>query len=113
MDTTTDQLPTTIRTFTEVHQARDADAALILLTPGAVITDEGNTYTGEESLRRFVLEAGTEFTYTDVITGAARDGEVWVVRHHLEGDFPGGTADLAYRFALDGDLIERLDIVGA
>ena len=25
--------------------------------------------------------------------------------------FPGGTADLDYRFALDGERIERLDIV--
>lgn len=115
MDTTTDaitldQLPTAVRAFTEAHAARDADAALALLTPGAVITDEGSTYRGEDVLRRFIAEAGTEFTYTDEVTGAARDGEVWVVRHHLEGDFPGGTADLGYRFALDGDRIERLDI---
>lgn len=111
MDTITiDQLPTTIRDFNAAHEARDADAALALMTPGAVITDEGNTYRGEDVLRRFIAEAGTEFTYTDEITGAARDGEVWVVRHHLEGNFPGGTADLSYRFALDGDRIERLDI---
>ena len=113
MDTITiDQLPTTIRAFNAAHEARDADAALALLTPAAVITDEGNTYTGEGALRRFIVEAGTEFTYTDEITGAARDGDVWVVLHHLEGNFPGGTADLAYRFAVDGNLIERLDIVG-
>jgi hypothetical protein len=40
-----------------------------------------------------------------------RDGEIWVVSHHLEGDFPGGKADLDYRFALEGERIERLDIV--
>ena len=38
----------------------------------------------------------------------ARDGEIWVVGHHLEGDFPGGTADLDYRFALDGERIDHL-----
>lgn len=110
--TTTEQLPTTIRAFDEAHEARDVDAALSLLTPGAVITDAGETYSGEDALRRFIAEAGTEFTYTDEITGAGRDGEIWVVGHHLEGNFPGGAADLRYRFALDGDLIERLDIVG-
>lgn len=111
MDTiTVDQLPTTIRAFNAAHEARDADAALALMTPGAVITDEGNTYSGEDVLRRFIAKAGTEFTYTDDITGAARDGKVWVVGHHLEGNFPGGTADLSYRFALDDDRIERLDI---
>jgi hypothetical protein len=29
---------------------------------------------------------------------------------HLEGDFPGGVADLHFRFALDGALISRLVI---
>jgi hypothetical protein len=114
MDTITiDQLPATIRAFVTAHDAHDGDAALPLLSPDAVITDEGQTYTGADALRRFVSEAGTEFTYTDDVTGVARDGEVWVVGHHLEGNFPGGTADLDYRFALDGDRIARLDIVGA
>jgi hypothetical protein len=29
---------------------------------------------------------------------------------HLEGDFPGGVADLHFRFALDGALISQLVI---
>lgn len=113
MDTNTDteQLPTTIRAFLDAQEARDADAALGLLDPEAVISDVGESYRGEESLRRFVTEAGAEFTYTTEVTGVRRDGEIWVVGHHLEGDFPGGTADLDYRFVLDGDRIERLDIV--
>ena len=67
--------------------------------------------TGEESLRRFVSAAGAEFTYTSEVTGVRRDGEVWVVGHHLEGDFPGGSADVDHRFVLDGERIARLDIV--
>ncbi|QIG41654.1 SnoaL-like domain-containing protein [Nocardioides anomalus] len=109
--TSTEQLPTTIRAFQDAQEARDADAALALLAPGAVICDVGESFSGEDSLRRFVSEAGAEFTYTDAITRVGRDGEVWVVRHHLEGDFPGATADLDYRFALDGERITRLDIV--
>ena len=31
---------------------------------------------------------------------------------HLEGDFPGGTADLTYRFTIDGDKIAELTIAG-
>lgn len=110
-NTQTDQLPTTIRAFQEAQDARDADAALATLTPQAVISDIGETYSGREALRRFVSEAGAEFTYTDEITKVSRDGEIWVVSHHLEGDFPGGKADLDYRFALAGERIERLDIV--
>lgn len=110
-NTITEQLPTTIRAFLQAQEARDADTALALLVPGAVISDLGETFSGEDSLRRFVSEAGTEFTYTTKITKVARDAEIWVVGHHLEGNFPGGTADLDYRFAVDGDRVERLDIV--
>jgi len=107
----TDQLPTTVRAFMRAHAARDADAALALLTPDAVISDVGESFRGEGALRRFVSEAGAEFTYTDEVTGARHDGDTWVVSHHLEGDFPGGAADLDHRFALDGERITRLDIV--
>ncbi|WP_377322955.1 nuclear transport factor 2 family protein [Pimelobacter simplex] len=112
-DTHTDaeQLPTTIRAFLDAHAARDADAALRLLTPAAVISDIGEPFSGADSLRQFLTEAGAEFTYTTELTGVRRDGGTWVVGHHLEGDFPGGTADLDYRFVLDGGRIERLDIV--
>lgn len=110
-NTITEQLPTTIRAFLQAQEARDADSALALLTPGAVVSDTGESFSGDEALRRFVSEAGAEFTYTSEITKVARDGEIWVVGHHLEGNFPGGTADLDYRFALDGERVERLDIV--
>jgi hypothetical protein len=110
-NTITEQLPTTIRAFLQAQEARDADAALALLTNGAVVSDVGESFSGEDSLRRFVSEAGAEFTYTSEITSVARDGEIRVVGHHLEGDFPGGTADLDYRFALDGERIKRLDFV--
>jgi hypothetical protein len=110
-NTHTEQLPTTIRAFLEAQEARDADAALALLTRQAVISDIGESFSGEEALRRFVSEAGAEFTFTSEITKVDRDGETWVVSHHLEGDFPGGKADLDYRFALEGERIERLDIV--
>ena len=113
MDTTTHtaQLPTTIRTYLEAQEARDADAALAVLSPAAVISDVGESFSGADGLRRFVTEAGAEFTVTTEITDVRRDGETWVVSHHLEGDFPGGTADLDYRFVLDGERIARIDIV--
>lgn len=115
MDTNTHtaQLPTTIRTFLDAQEARDADAALARLSPGAVISDVGESFSDEDGLRRFVTEAGAEFTVTTEITRVRRDGETWVVAHHLAGDFPGGTADLDYRFVLDGERIARLDIVVA
>lgn len=109
--TTTDHLPASVRAFTAALAARDADAALAQLAPGAVVSDVGESFSGEVALRQFVSEAGAEFSYTDEVIRVARDGDVWVVGHHLEGDFPGGVADLDHRFALDGERIARLDIV--
>jgi hypothetical protein len=113
MDTNkhTEQLPTTIRAFLEAQEARDPDTALALLTSQAVIADVGESFSGDKELRRFITEAGAEFTVTSEITKVALDGEIWVVSQHLEGDFPGEKADLDYRFTLQGERIERLDIV--
>lgn len=113
MDDTTDtqQLPATIRAFLEAQEARDADRALALLAPRAVISDIAESFSGDQALRHFISDAGAEFTYTSKITQVGRDGEIWVVSHHLEGDFPGGKADLDYRFALEDDRVARLDIV--
>ncbi len=113
MDTNihTQQLPTTIRAFLEAQEARDVDTALGLLAPGAEITDVGESFSGDQALRHFIAEAGSEFTYTSEITKVGRDGDTWVVSHHLEGDFPGGKADLDYRFALGAEKVQRLDIV--
>src|SRR4030095_11408416 len=62
-NTHTEQLPTTIRAFLEAQEARDADAALALLPPQAVISDVGESFSGADALRRFVSEAGAEFSY--------------------------------------------------
>ncbi len=39
------------------------------------------------------------------------DDAHWVATQRLEGDFPGGVADLDYRFTMSGDLIDELVIV--
>lgn len=104
-----DQLPATIRTFLAAHLARDATTALSAFAPAAVVVDDGTTYRGTEEIRRFLSRAGAEFTYTTELVGAERvDDTHWVATHHLEGDFPGGVADLDYRFAMEGDLIGHL-----
>ena len=40
---------------------------------------------------------------------ASDDGQ-YLARVHLEGNFPGGTVDLRYRFTLDRDSIRELEI---
>lgn len=105
------QLPATIRAFLAAHTAREADAAARAFTTTAVVADEGHTYRGTEEVLGFLRDAGSEFTYTTELVGAERvDDAHWVAVHRLEGDFPGGVAELRYRFTLVDDLVDELVI---
>ncbi|NEK85083.1 nuclear transport factor 2 family protein [Blastococcus saxobsidens] len=105
------RLPALIQGFLAAHTARDADTAIGAFTPDAVVTDEGRTFRGTEEILGFLRHSGSEFSYTTELTGAERiDEEHWVAVNHLEGNFPGGAVDLAYRFALAGDLVAELVI---
>ncbi len=110
MTTEWDALPETIKTFITALDAREADRALATLTPDAVVTDEGRDYTGRDEIGDWVATAGSEYSYTTAITGATTTDVTVDVAQHLEGNFPGGVADLHYRFTLDGAMISRLVI---
>lgn len=109
-----DALPDTVRTFMTALDARDVDHALATLTTDAVVIDEGHDYTGRDEIGPWIATAASEYTYTTAFTGATvlerQTGTTVEVGQHLEGDFPGGVADLHYRFTLDGALISRLVI---
>lgn len=110
MTTEWDALPDTITTFMTAVDARETDRALATLTPNAVVTDEGHDYTGYDDIGTWIATAASEYTYTTEFTGAMTTDTGVDVEQHLEGDFPGGVADLHYRFTLDGALISRVVI---
>ncbi|CAM3566781.1 nuclear transport factor 2 family protein [Nocardioides marinus] len=103
-------LPTTLQTFLTAHAARDVGAALATFTVDAVVTDQGDVYTGTDRVRHFLGSAGSEFTYTTQLLAARGSADRWVLTQRLEGDFPGGVADLEYAFTLRGALICHLSI---
>ncbi|GIG53591.1 nuclear transport factor 2 family protein [Demequina activiva] len=106
-----DQLPTTIRAYLVAHANDDVEAAIQVFAPAAVVSDQGQTFRGTEEIRRFLRDAGAEFTYSTRLIGAERiDDAHWVATNRLEGDFPGGVAELHYRFTLDGDAVAELAI---
>jgi ketosteroid isomerase-like protein len=107
----TTQLPATIRAYLAAHAAGEAEAALRTFAPTAQVVDEGRTFRGTEQILGFLKKAGGEFTYTVELIGAQRvDDAHWVAVNRLEGDFPGGVAELRYRFTLLDDLIAELVI---
>ena len=76
-----------------------------------MVVDQGETFRGTREVLGFLRSAGGEFTYTTELIGAQRvDDAHWVAVNRLEGDFPGGVAELRYRFTLADDLIAELVI---
>ena len=110
-DLSWDELPTAITTYLPAHQAHDSKTAIGAFAVDAVVTDEGRTYHGRDQIEGWLDKSSGEYTFTTEFAGASRDGGAgWDVLQHLEGDFPGGSVDLHYRFTLDGDRITRLVI---
>jgi ketosteroid isomerase-like protein len=105
---TPEHLPASITTYLAAHQARDLDTAMRYYAPDASVTDEGHRYSGRDEIRAWLASAASEFTYTIELTSAARFGaDRYDAVHHLEGNFPGGVADLHFRFTLrDGQISE-------
>jgi hypothetical protein len=110
MTTEWDGLPDTIKTFMTALDAREVDQVLATLTSDAVVTDEGHDYKGHDEIGAWVATEAAEYTYTTAFTGATTTEAGVDVGQHLEGDFPGGVADLHYRFTLSGALISRVVI---
>lgn len=110
MTTEWDALPDTVRTLMTALDAREVDKALATLTADALVTDEGHDYKGHDEIGSWIATAAAEYTYTTEFTGATTTDAGVDVGQHLEGDFPGGVADLRYRFTFDGALISRVVI---
>ena len=105
------QLPDVITGYLAAHVARDLDRAVASYQSDATVTDEGRTYHGHDEIRAWLTRSASEFTYTIEMTGASTLGDGrYDVMHHLEGNFPGGTADLHFRFTLRNGKIARLVI---
>ena len=111
MTTHPEALPATVRDFLAASVVHDADAAASFLTEDAVIVDQDETFRGRGPVHAFLRDAGSEFDYTTTQVGEHRiDEDHWTVTLRLEGTFPGGVAELDYRFTLRDGLIAELVI---
>jgi ketosteroid isomerase-like protein len=106
----TNPLPTIISRYFTAADNGDTDALVGCFTPDAIVSDEGRSRHGHAEIRQWREEVATAYEYTlEVLEPAGdRGGLAWHdVLTHLEGNFPGGTVDLTYRFGLlDGHIAE-------
>jgi ketosteroid isomerase-like protein len=106
----TPQAPVITRYF-EADARRDSDAIVALFTADAVVVDEGQTWCGAPAIRTWREGPASKYQYTTELSSTERIGaDNYLVTGRLTGNFPGGTADLRWRFTLEGELIRRLEI---
>ena len=109
-------LPTVISDYLAASDRGDLDALVACFTDDAVVLDEDQEWRGQTGIRQWREKVANAYEYTLEVRGVATQGSVdGVQRHdvytHLEGNFPGGTVDLTFRFGLRDDRIATLQIV--
>jgi ketosteroid isomerase-like protein len=108
---TVDGQPETVARFMRAAAERDYEAVASCFTEDAVVEDESHSHHGRDAIRHWQESTRAKWEYTVTATGGRPDGTSgYLVSAHLSGNFPGGEADVVYRFTLRGDLIEHLRI---
>ncbi|MFC4590825.1 nuclear transport factor 2 family protein [Sphaerisporangium corydalis] len=104
--------PDVVTRYLDAAEARDAKRLAACFTADGTVQDEGRTYTGHEEIVRWREGGPSEWTYTTTVTG---DRPISPERHQVmvrvEGDFPGGLADLTFDFTLREGLVSALRIM--
>lgn len=98
--------------YFEADSRRDTDAIVDLFTDDAVVFDEDKTWRGPEGIRAWREGPASTYEYTATVlaTTITGEGDSYLVSVRLDGNFPGGTVDLRFSFALAGDRIGSLHI---
>jgi ketosteroid isomerase-like protein len=97
--------------YFEAASRHDADAIVNLFTADAFVVDEGKTRRGTAEIRDWQDHSASEYEYTTTVLARVPTGDsACSVTVRLEGNFPGGTADLSFDFLLADGLISGLTI---
>jgi len=103
--------PPAIERYFESDSRRDVEGIVALFASDAVVLDDGRTWHGSADIRAWQLGPASQYQYTVTLFGIeATGGDTYVASCRLDGNFPGGSAELRFRFTLSQDLIERLEI---
>ena len=104
-----EDVPTVVQRYFELDP-REAERFVALFAEDAVVVDEGETRRGG-GIRAWRNGPATKYTYTtQVVSAEVLGGGRYLIAGRLDGDFPGGTAELRWEFTVTSELISRLVI---
>jgi ketosteroid isomerase-like protein len=106
-----EKAPEVIERFIDAAAQRDFDALGQCFTEDATVEDEERMHRGRNEIRAWQQKTRTQYDYTVTVTSGQPDGDdAYRVGAHLRGNFPGGEADVEYRFVIRDGLISSLRI---
>lgn len=103
-------LPLPIQTYFDADERNDGDALIHAFAPDAIVTDEGQSYTGRQAIDAWWHEAKAKYQHIIEPLDVAEKDEVSEVRARVTGRFPGSPATLTFAFRLKSDQIAGLEI---
>jgi hypothetical protein len=104
--------PEVVTRYLDAADRWDTPALAACFTPDGTVVDEGVTYRGREEIIRWREQLDSKWEYTSTVTGSrAVDEHRFLVNVLVEGNFPGGRADLTYSFSVAGEFLTALTIV--
>jgi SnoaL-like domain len=103
--------PEAIVRYLKAADDKDARALASCFTTDGTVVDEGRTYRGHDEIVAWRENLASQFEYTTEVLSSDPVGEDgYRVTVRVEGNFPGGVADLGYDFRLRDGLIAALTI---
>ena len=104
------ELPSPIGDYVAANARLDLEGMITPFAAGAVLLDNGKRFVGHgeirDLLKEMVVDLKAIFTPDTV---RHENGQV-VVEGPAHGDFPGSPIRFVYRFDLDGDAIQAVEI---
>ncbi|TFD47710.1 nuclear transport factor 2 family protein [Cryobacterium frigoriphilum] len=105
-------LATAIVTYLDRSVSARPQSAALTFVDDAVVVDDGKTYNGQAAIATWLSATAAEFEYTTTQLSITSDDTAVTVVNRIEGNFPGRSVDLKYRFELNAEsgLIQKLTI---
>ena len=95
--------------FFQAHNTGETDNFKALFTEDAVVCDEEHEYRGD-AIKAWIDAAIAKYQPQADVISLTPDGEQTVATARVSGSFPGGPAELRYKFTLRNDKIAALTI---
>ena len=106
------ELPTAIVTYLHRSVSARPQAAALTFVDDAVVVDDGTSYSGRAAIAAWLTDTAAQVEYSTTQLRVERDDTSITVVNRIEGNFPGRSVDLGYRFELHAEsgLIQKLTI---